>query len=213
MIPPEEWAPIPWPAGLPEGVTPPYEASSHGRIRSVLRTLADGRTCGGTILQQRDHNRPKDGPPFYQRVNLSHAGRKDSGRLVHQLVLLAFEGPPPPGKPLIRHLDDNPARNYWAPGGEGNGTNLVYGSEPENIADRVRREREAAARQADLDVRYEVHVLDEETNLVLRTQQRAAHTPSPRRGWLRHLCRRYTPWSRQRRAARKRGSDRQECDR
>ena len=193
MIAPEEWAPNPWPAGLPEGATPPYEASSHGRIRSVLRTLADGRTCGGTILQQRDHNRPKDGPPFYQRVNLSHAGRKDSGRLVHQLVLLAFEGPPPPGKPLIRHLDDNPARNFWAPGGEGNGTNLVYGSEPENIADRVRRERETAARQQ-------------------RASQPVIHAPSPRRGWLRRLCR-YTPWSRQRRAARKHGSDRQECDR
>ena len=196
MIPPEEWAPIPWPAGLPEGATPPYEASSHGRIRSVLRTLADGRTCGGTILQQRDHNRPKDGPPFYQRVNLSHAGRKET-RLVHQLILLAHEGDPPPGKPLIRHLDDNPANNFWAPGGEGNGTNLVYGDEPENIADRVRRERQAAAQRP-------VVVVEEEIN--------ALHSPSPRRGWLARLCR-YAPWSRQRRAARKRGSDRQECDR
>jgi hypothetical protein len=134
----EIWKPIPWPADLPQGETPPYDASSHGQIRNRQ----------GLILQQRDHNRPKDGPPFYQRVNLSYAGRKDPGRLVHQLVLLAFEGPPPPGKPHIRHLDDNPTNNFWAPGGEGGGTNLVYGTPEENEADKERAEAKTQREEA-----------------------------------------------------------------
>ena len=200
---PEQWAPIPWPETLPEGGTPPYEASSYGRIRSVHRTLPDGRTCGGTILKQRDHNRPKEGPPFYQRVNLCYGDTKAPGRLVHQLVLLAFEGPPPPGKPLIRHLDDNPARNYWEPGGEGNGTNLVYGDDIENIADRTRRE---AAQRAILVIEEEINAATALSTVQVNHQVReaieAAHAPSPHGGWLARLCR-YIPWSRRRRATRK----------
>ena len=242
----------PWPDNFPEGETPPYEASSHGQIRSILRTLNDGRTCGGTTLKQRDHNRPKNGPPFYQRVNLSYGSIKAPGRLVHQLVLLAFEGDPPADKPFIRHLDDHPAHNYWAPGGEGNGTNLVYGTEAENIADRMRREAAAqdaiahwrqcgcagcgeAARaiEAKVAAQAEIVVIEEETNAAATalstarvnhqvreaieatirkaSQPVTAYAPSPRGGWRGRLAR-YTPWSRQRRHARKRDSDRQDRD-
>ena len=205
---PERWAPIPWPDNLPAGETPPYEASSHGNIRSVLRTLIDGRTCGGTLLTLGNHNRG------YRQVKLRHNGVQKTF-LAHKLVLLAFEGDPPPGKPYTRHLDDDPTHNYWAPGGMGGGGNLVYGTEAENIADRMRREAAAAHRP--------IVVVEEETNAAIPTlrtvrvnpevreaieatirkaSQPVTHTPSPRRRWLARLGR-YTPWSRRRRATRK----------
>jgi hypothetical protein len=49
--------------------------------------------------------------------------------LVHRGVLLAFEGPCPPGH-VCRHLDDNPANNKR--------TNLKWGTKKENAEDRVR---------------------------------------------------------------------------
>ena len=49
--------------------------------------------------------------------------------LVHRGVLLAFEGPCPPGH-VCRHLDDNPANNRR--------TNLKWGTKKENAEDRVR---------------------------------------------------------------------------
>lgn len=61
---------------------------------------------------------------------------------VHQLVLLGWAGPCPPGQ-QCRHLDDDSFNNRWRPGAtddevRANGGNLVYGTWQQNIADRKR---------------------------------------------------------------------------
>ncbi len=74
--------------------------------------------------------------------------RGDDGRIrtvsVHVLVMAAFEGPCPPGL-QVRHWNDDPLDNRWAPGGEagcraGLG-NLVYGTPKQNAADKLRNRR------------------------------------------------------------------------
>ena len=96
---------------------PGYEASSLGRVRSVDRTLTDGRTAGGVVLAQQED---KDG---YLRVKL---GRKLIG--VHTLVLLAFHGPPE-----ARHLNGNRQDNRP--------TELAWGSRRDNEQDKWKAER------------------------------------------------------------------------
>jgi hypothetical protein len=91
---------------------PGYEASSLGRVRSVDRTLSDGREAGGMVLALTED---KDG---YLRVKL---GRRLVG--VHTLVALAFHGPPE-----VRHVNDDPKDNR--PEG------LVWGSRKENERDK-----------------------------------------------------------------------------
>ena len=68
---------------------------------------------------------------------------KRQTRSVHSLVLLGGAGPCPAGL-QSRHLDDDPLNNRWAPGAtddevRANGGNLVYGSGPQNAADKYRR--------------------------------------------------------------------------
>jgi NUMOD4 motif-containing protein/HNH endonuclease len=112
-MPDEEWRPIPEYRllGVPRG----YEASGLGRVRSVPRTLRDGRAAGGVLLEpQRD----KDG---YLTVKL---GRKRVR--VNVAVQLAFAGPPE-----VRHLDGNRENNR--PG------NLAWGSRTENEQDKRRK--------------------------------------------------------------------------
>lgn len=93
---PERWRVIPGHRG--------YEASSLGRVRSVARTLRDGRAAGGVVLKpQRD----KDG---YLTVLL---GRKRVR--VNVAVALAFHG-----RPEVMHLND--VRDDNRPG------NLAWGS-------------------------------------------------------------------------------------
>ena len=103
---PERWRPVPEfrLLGVPRG----YEASSLGRVRSVPRTLRDGRAAGGTVLAQQQD---KDG---YATVKL---GRKRCR--VNVLVQLAFAGPPE-----VRHLDGD--RSNDRP------ENLAWGSRVEN---------------------------------------------------------------------------------
>jgi hypothetical protein len=77
----------------------------------------------------------------YPRLNLIDDDGKKQNVLVHQIVLLAFEGPCPPGM-QVRHWNDDPTDNRWAPGGEegcrARGWGLLYGSEDDNRADRAR---------------------------------------------------------------------------
>ena|SRR5258708_5873680 len=61
-----------------------YQVSDRGRVRSVARTLSDGRTAGGVMLKQFPDD---DG---YLRVSLGKRYAR-----VHQLVLEAFVGPKP----------------------------------------------------------------------------------------------------------------------
>lgn len=97
---------------------PGYEASSEGRIRSVDRTLPDGRDAGGAVLTPWPD---KDG---YLRVKL---GRKTAA--VHVLVCLAFHGPPE-----VLHLGKDNQSNKPA--------ELAWGSRRDNRrSDRRRREK------------------------------------------------------------------------
>ena len=102
--------------GIPAGF---FEASNEGRVRTVRRTIADGRTAGGAVLTPAPD---KDG---YLRVKV--AGRPFG---VHVLVCLAWHGPPE-----VRHLGDGVTDNQPE--------RLVWGSRRENERDKKeKRKRE-----------------------------------------------------------------------
>lgn len=104
---PERWKAIPGHKG--------YQASSLGRVRSVPRTLRDGRKAGGVVLRQQPD---KDG---YLTVML---GRKRVR--VNVVVQLAFAGPPE-----VRHRNGDRTDNRPS--------NLIYGSRVENEADKRKK--------------------------------------------------------------------------
>ena len=73
----------------------------------------------------------KPHPHIYSRhsiVRVRDAANRIKYRGVHQLVLLTFVGPCPPGMEC-RHLDDNPSNN--------NLENLCWGTRKQNMKDRV----------------------------------------------------------------------------
>lgn len=122
----EEWRPI---DGFPD-----YEVSDLGRIRSHKR--GDLR-----ILKL---GKDKDG---YVQVVLSTGSTRCTKR-VHQLVLLAFAGPRPPGAET-RHLNGDKADNRPL--------NLAWGSSAENGEDKCshgsgRGARNGRARFTDVEV-------------------------------------------------------------
>ncbi len=103
----ETWLPVP---GWSD-----YEVSDLGRVRS--RKYGFWMIMGG---------QPQ--PGAYPRVRLSDGTRRRAFG-VHQLVLLAFVGPCPPGQ-LVRHLNghaDDPRL-----------VNLAYGTPSQNSYDAVR---------------------------------------------------------------------------
>lgn len=61
----------------------------------------------------------------YLRLDIWRQNQRTKLR-VHQLVMLAFVGPPPAGQ-LVRHLDGNSKNNYL--------DNLCYGTHAQNTAD------------------------------------------------------------------------------
>lgn len=63
-----------------------YEASSLGRVRSLARTLSDGRKWKARILKQVHHGQG------YLLCVLSKDG-KTSLYLTHRLIMMAFDGP------------------------------------------------------------------------------------------------------------------------
>jgi hypothetical protein len=103
-MPDERWRPIPGHKG--------YEASSLGNVRSVPRTLLNGRRIGGVVLALQPD---RDG---YPTVML---GRKRVR--VARVVKLAFAGPAE-----VRHKDGD--RSNSRP------ENLVWGSRVENEQDK-----------------------------------------------------------------------------
>lgn len=113
------WKPIP-------GYEGAYEASDDGQIRSVDRTV-DGpggfpKRVKGAVLAQSTH------PNGYKRANL-YKGGKGVTRGVHQLVMLAFVGPPPRGMEVC-HNNGDKANNCL--------TNLRYDTKSANQIDRVK---------------------------------------------------------------------------
>lgn len=101
---------------------PGYEASNFGRIRSVdrLLTYRNGtkRIQPGKILAL------FNGPNGYL---ITHLGRSDISKYVHQLVASAFLGPCPKGMEVC-HNNNNKTYN-WA-------FNLRYDTRKGNLSDR-----------------------------------------------------------------------------
>lgn len=131
----EVWTAIP-------GFEGRYEVSSLGRVRSMgfysnnrygTRTWRAGRVLKATIV-------PHTG---YRAVTLVDEQRQHSIHRVHRLVLLAFIGPPPPGKPNGLHSDDNKLNNRL--------TNLRWGTHSDNNFDSVDNGSHAQARKQACD--------------------------------------------------------------
>lgn len=96
-----EWRDVPGFEGI-------YQVSNQGQVRSLDRIVYDRRRPNGFVrkgvllspaLQKFGHF----------RIRLQHRGRKKAYG-VHQLVLMAFVGPCPPGLQCC-HNDGNPANN------------------------------------------------------------------------------------------------------
>lgn len=119
--PGEEWRPIP---GYQA-----YEASSHGRVRSVDRVVPAGpggkgrHAVKGVILSQRET------PKGHLHVKLY---QDNMGRAVgvHRLVCHAFHGDPPTPKHQAAHRDGNPKNNHY--------DNLYWATQSQNLLDSVR---------------------------------------------------------------------------
>lgn len=114
-LPEEHWRPV-------LGHEGSYLVSSVGRVWSIRRKGADGRLVGGRILLS------PHGPGKRPRASLLKGGRQQV-RLVHQLVAEAFI-PNPAGRGVVRHYDDNPKNNNYK--------NLRWGTQAENMADKIR---------------------------------------------------------------------------
>lgn len=111
----EEWKPVP----IPE-FDEFYEVSSLGRVQSLSRQTRR-HYIHGRVLKPGRHGKG------YMNVVLSIDGVR-AQRLVHQLVLGAFVGPPEPDQE-IRHLNGDRADNRRE--------NLAWGTSSENEADKV----------------------------------------------------------------------------
>lgn len=113
----ENWLPIPGREGV-------YSVSDRGRVRSEARVVfyKNGRykPVPERIMKQ-DASSPR------LSVCLCRDGYMVK-KMVHALVLLAFDKPRPIGL-HIRHLDGNPFNNILS--------NLKYGTPAENMQDRI----------------------------------------------------------------------------
>ncbi len=120
---PELWRDIP-------GYEGSYQVSSLGRVRSLprvvpvhdrVRGIVYARPCPGKILQ----------PSVCDKAGhvSVHLGKYTRGIPVHQLVMLAFHGFPPPGMEAM-HLNGIPMDNRVE--------NLRYGTHSENMIDMYR---------------------------------------------------------------------------
>lgn len=104
-----------------EGYEGYYEVSNLGRVRSLERTLADGRIRKGKVLhgsRKTDTGRLK--------VSLSRDGRVATA-MIHRLVAMAFLGVPPDGRGLVLHSDGDHLNNR--------SSNLRWGTYADNVQD------------------------------------------------------------------------------
>lgn len=115
----EEWRAIP-------GYEGRYAVSSHGRVKS-LPFWATNRW--GPMLRSEKIRKQSLNNKGYPWVELSDGQGNSRKFLVHRLVLLAFVGEPPPGKPNGLHRDDTPTHNHVG--------NLYWGDQSENQADSI----------------------------------------------------------------------------
>src|SRR4029077_20216555 len=116
----ENWKPIPGYEGC-------YEVSDYGRVKSLARkdTFGSGRRVAQKNLKINIGGRR---PVFY----LSQVPLSGRSKLVHRLMMLAFVGPPPPGKQVC-HRDGNRLNNKLS--------NLRYDTSRSNADDRSKHGR------------------------------------------------------------------------
>ena len=115
----ERWLPVVGYEGL-------YEVSDHGRVRSLLAKRR------GSVEYVRAEPRvlsPGVKPAGYKIVRLTARGGGVSTLHVHRLVLLAFVGEPPEGKPDAAHGDGDPGNCALQ--------NLRWSSKVENERDKI----------------------------------------------------------------------------
>lgn len=117
----EEWRPVP-------GYEDRYEVSSHGRVRSI-GFYAKNRWGGQNWHPPRVFANLVIKPRGYRAVHLSNGDGTRTRHKVHRLMLRAFVGEPPSGKPDGLHEDDDPANNYL--------DNLRWGNQSENTYDSI----------------------------------------------------------------------------
>lgn len=98
----EEWRDIPGWEGM-------YQASDHGRIRSLDRDIEAKGVSGGTRHYPGRIRKPHTGEFGHQFVSLFNA-RRETRRSVHSLVALAFLGPRPEGL-YVCHNNGNASDN------------------------------------------------------------------------------------------------------
>jgi hypothetical protein len=110
----ERWAEVPGYEGL-------YEVSDQGRVRSLYRQTRAGIRGGGEL-------KPGVGSDGYLLVVFSRDGKTKTQR-VHQLVLRAFVGEPPPGAE-VAHENGQQQDNRLV--------NLSYKTRRGNMLDSVR---------------------------------------------------------------------------
>lgn len=108
----EEWKQVP---SLPE-----WEASSEGRVRRV--PFEQSMTFGGTHLYV---GKPRRGSWDVKTQRRLIVFRRKTFK-VHRLVCEAFHGPPPPGRNICLHLDEDPDNNRP--------DNLRWGTQKENLS-------------------------------------------------------------------------------
>lgn len=135
----EEWRPIPGFDGL-------YEASSLGRVRSVL-PHPKGRTPALHVLT-----------PALHRNGYLNVGLRRSGRRVvvgvHRLVCMAFHGLPAAGEEA-RHLDSDRTNNT--------AENLAWGTHADNMQDAVAAGRHFSVNRGRTHCRRDHEFTDENT--------------------------------------------------
>ena len=114
----EIWKPIPDDM-LPPSYRGHYEASTHGRIRSLPRTIT---TSAGVVRRLSGGIRKPSPNPRGGHLTLGRAGS------VHRLVAATFNGPIPPGME-VRHRNGIPTDNRPE--------NLTHGTRADNMQDRI----------------------------------------------------------------------------
>lgn len=105
-----------------------YEVSDHGRVRSVDREV---ETSNGQVRRYKGMILSPGRQNDFGHVTVM-LGREGGSRCVHELVLLAFVGPPKEGQEC-RHLDGDGGNNYR--------DNLCWGTKSENVKDVTRLKR------------------------------------------------------------------------
>lgn len=128
----ENWRPVPGYEGL-------YEASDHGRVRSLDRIDSRGNRALGRVLL------PDVRPSGHLRVSLCRNGRVKR-MWVHRLVLSIFVGPCPDGLEGC-HDDGDPANNAV--------DNLRWDTKSANARDRQRHGTDRQTRKTHCPQRHE----------------------------------------------------------